>query len=413
MSSCEDLKVPKIRFKAFKKKWVEEPILSRITKIIDFRGRTPKKLGLDWSEVGYIALSALNVKDGYIDRSADAHFGDENLYNVWMKGNELHCNQVLFTTEAPMGNVAQVPNNQKYILSQRTIAFVTDPNSLSENYLAILLKSPSVVSQLLARSSGGTAKGVSQKSLTTIEVMLSDDIDEQEKIGVFFKRLNKLIQLHQNKHAKLETLKRTMLQKMFPQHGLATPKIRFKEFSGDWNEDKLEALGEFNPKALIPDLFRYVDLESVVGTQMVSHRVLFKNTAPSRAQRVAQKGDLFFQTVRPYQKNNHLFTLLDKDYVFSTGYAQIRPFNDGDFLLALVQRDEFVKIVMDNCTGTGYPAINSNILSQITVRFPPSDKEQQKIGRYFRQLDALIVQHFTQLEKLIQVKSACLEQMFV
>jgi type I restriction enzyme, S subunit len=145
-------------------------LASQITKLIDFRGRTPKKLGLNWSESGYLALSALNVKDGYIDRSAEAHFGDEEFYSAWMKGNELHCNQVLFTTEAPMGNVAQIPDDKKYILSQRTIAFVTDAARLSEDYLAILLKSPIVFGKLSARSSGGTAKGVSQKSLLSISV---------------------------------------------------------------------------------------------------------------------------------------------------------------------------------------------------------------------------------------------------
>ncbi|MFJ5396527.1 restriction endonuclease subunit S [Pectobacterium parvum] len=405
-------KIPELRFKKFKNGWVEELILSRITKIIDFRGRTPKKLGLDWNEAGYLALSALNVKDGYIDHSADAHFGNEKLYNIWMQGNELHCNQVLFTTEAPMGNVAQIPDDQKYILSQRTIAFVTDPLRLSEDYLATLIKSPSVFNQLLARASGGTAKGVSQKSLLTLNVILSDDTDEQAKVGGFFKKLNRLIKLYQHKHEKLVTLKKVMLHKMFPQDGATTPEIRFKGFGEKWKVKRLEDIGEFNPKASLPEIFEYIDLESVIGTKMVSHRTVSKSAAPSRAQRLAQEGDLFFQTVRPYQKNNYLFALPYTDYVFSTGYAQIRPLNDGNFLLALMQRDLFVKTVMDNCTGTSYPAINSHVLSKIIVCVP-SALEQQKIGAYFRKLDELISQHATQLEKLKQIKSACLAKMFV
>jgi type I restriction enzyme S subunit len=405
-------KVPQIRFKGFEGEWKEEAILSRIRSVIDFRGRTPKKLGMDWSPSGYLALSALNVKDGYIDHYADAHYGDEELYTKWMKGNELHCNQVLFTTEAPMGNVAQIPDTKKYILSQRTIAFVTDAGRLSEDYLAVLLKSPNVFGKLLARSSGGTAKGVSQKSLSSIHVQLSDELTEQNKIGEYFRELDGLIGLNQHKHDKLVTLKKAMLQKMFPQPGATTPEIRFKGFSKDWVEKKLGEVGTFNPKEELPEVFEYVDLESVVGTEMVNHRTETKKTAPSRAQRLARQGDLFFQTVRPYQKNNHLFTLPFFNYVFSTGYAQIRPFNDGSFLLGLMQRDRFVKVVLDNCTGTSYPAINANVLAEILV-MTPSPEEQQKIGTYFRTLDELISQHAIQLQKLKQIKSACLEKMFV
>lgn len=235
---------------------------------------------------------------------------------------------------------------------------------------------------------------------------------EQTKIGAYFRELGRLIGLHQHKHDKLVALKKAMLQKMFPQPGATTPEIRFKGFEGDWVEKKLGAVGVFNPKEVLPEVFEYVDLESVVGTEMVNHRTETRKTAPSRAQRLARQGDLFFQTVRPYQKNNHLFVLPLTNYVFSTGYAQIRPFNDGSFLLALMQRDQFVKVVLDNCTGTSYPAINANVLAELLVMIPTPD-EQQKIGTYFRTLDQLIAQHATQLQKLQQIKSACLEKMFV
>ena len=143
----------------------------------------------------------------------------------------------------------------------------------------------------------------------------------------------------------------------------------------------------------MPQTFEYVDLESVVGTEMLSHRTEAKSSAPSRAQRLAHTGDLFYQTVRPYQKNNYLFEKLDNNYVFSTGYAQMRPYVDGYFLLSLVQSDRFVKVVLDNCTGTSYPAINANDLAEIEVTAPPDENEAQKIGTIFRNLDNLITLH--------------------
>lgn len=74
-----------------------------------------------------------------------------------------------------------------------------------------------------------------------------------------------------------------------------------------WEQRKLGELALFNPKDELPQTFEYVDLESVVGTEMLSHRTEVKSFAPSRAQRLAHTGDLFYQTVRPYQKNNYLF----------------------------------------------------------------------------------------------------------
>ena len=172
-----------------------------------------------------------------------------------------------------------------------------------------------------------------------------------------------------------------------------TPAIRFKGFTDTWEQRKLGELALFNPKDELPQTFEYVDLESVVGTEMLSHRTEVKSSAPSRAQRLAHTGDLFYQTVRPYQKNNYLFEKPDNNYVFSTGYAQMRPYVDGYFLLSLVQSERFVKVVLDNCTGTSYPAINANDLAEIEVAAPSDESEAQKIGTIFRSIDNLITLH--------------------
>ena len=207
--------VPEIRFPGFTDAWEQRKLLDCIEKITDFRGRTPKKLGMDWSESGYLALSALNVKDGYIDFTQDVHYGNQELYDKWMTGNELHKGQVLFTTEAPMGNVAQVPDNRRYILSQRTIAFGVKEDLITENFLATILRSPNVIATLTALSSGGTAKGVSQKSLSTVEIIIPNDLGEQERLANTFLELDHLITLHQRELDRLLELKKGFMQKMF------------------------------------------------------------------------------------------------------------------------------------------------------------------------------------------------------
>ena len=190
------------------------------------------------------------------------------------------------------------------------------------------------------------------------------------------------------------------------------PKVRFAGFTETWEQRKLGDLAEFNPKAELPTNFEYVDLESVVGTELINHRTQTKCTAPSRAQRLAQYGDLFYQLVRPYQKNNYLFELNSENFVFSTGYAQLRPSVDGYFLMSLVQNEYFVQKVLDNCTGTSYPAINVNDLAEINIYTSLKKSEQARIGTFFRQLDRLVTLHQRKRGRLENIKKAMLEKMF-
>ena len=206
---------PVLRQKGFKDAWKKHKFMESIDSITDFRGRTPKKLGMNWSTEGVLALSAQNVKDGYIDKTIDAHYGSQDLYDKWMGGRELHKGQVVFTTEAPMGNVARIPDENKYILSQRTIAFNIKEDMLTESFLMYLLESQGVRNNLLRFSSGGTAKGVSQKTLSSLMVIIPTSLKEQARISFEFYNLDYLITLHQHKLDKLHSLKKFLLQNLF------------------------------------------------------------------------------------------------------------------------------------------------------------------------------------------------------
>ena len=190
------------------------------------------------------------------------------------------------------------------------------------------------------------------------------------------------------------------------------PHIRFKMCKNQWEKNKLSKLAKFNPKSTLPEKFKYVDLESVLGTDLISYREVSRENAPSRAQRLAQKGDIFYQTVRPYQKNNYLFDSNEKDYVFSTGYAQLRPLIDSAFLLARLQEESFVNMVLERCTGTSYPAINSKDLSKISVTIPQTIEEQSAIGSLFRILDDLLASYKENLANYQSLKATLLSKMF-
>ena len=303
-------------------------------------------------------------------------------------------------------------NDAGKLVSHRFPQFSFNPE-LKSHFFKYLMLDKKFKEHLELSSPGGAGRNRVLKisDMLKYEIKLPS-IEEQVKIGEYFDKLDTLITLHQRKCDELKKVKKFMLQKMFPKKGEKNPEIRFDGFTNDWEQRKLNEVAEFNPKSDLPESFEYVDLESVVGTEMVSHRTETKETAPSRAQRLAQTGDVFFQTVRPYQRNNYLFTKPDNNYVFSTGYAHMRPKIDAKFLMCFLQTDSFVKVVLDNCTGTSYPAINSNDLSNLEINLPTSEDEQRRIGCFITNLDHLITLHQRKCEELKNVKKYMLQNMF-
>lgn len=254
---------------------------------------------------------------------------------------------------------------------------------------------------------------VMNKDVLKGKVNFPPTMKEQRIIASFITEIEMTTALYQRKLDQLKKLKKYFLQNMFPAKGEKVPRIRFKGFTGDWEQRKLGELADFNPKSSLPDAFEYVDLESVVGTEIINHKTESKQSAPSRAQRLAKAGDVFYQTVRPYQRNNCLFKGAETSYVFSTGYAQLRSYGDSYFLLTMLQNDGFVNEVLERCTGTSYPAINSNILAEINVNCPTNIQEQKYIGMYFSNLDNLITLHQRKLDQFQMMKKFMLQNMFI
>lgn len=152
--------------------WSVDTIGNIVELIIDYRGKTPKKLGLDWSETGIPALSAKIIKNGKIVRRDAMNFGSEELYSYWMK-DELKKGDVLLTSEAPLGEMYYLNDDKKYILSQRVFALRSNQNITSE-YLYHYLFSDNGQSLLQARASGSTVQGIRQSELRLVEVIIPE-----------------------------------------------------------------------------------------------------------------------------------------------------------------------------------------------------------------------------------------------
>ena len=172
---------------------------------------------------------------------------------------------------------------------------------------------------------------------------------------------------------------------------------------------------EINPKTKsLPTEFIYIDLESVESGKLLQENIISRDNAPSRAQRVLAKGDVLFQMVRPYQKNNFYFeSELSLSAVASTGYAQIRCVdNDPLFVFEQISSDYFANEAMLRSTGTGYPAINADSLAEIPFIKHPIE-EQRKIGKFLYLLSQRIIQEESKLEALLKVKGAMLQSLFI
>lgn len=178
----------------------------------------------------------------------------------------------------------------------------------------------------------------------------------------------------------------------------------------DWEVVKLGKVTKINPNNKnLPENFIYIDLESVVKGKLLKQNFISKYEAPSRAQRVLKKNDILFQMVRPYQMNN-LFFEFDGDYVASTGYAQIRTNQSDKYIFQYIHLKRFVDKVLEKCTGSNYPAINSSDLSDILIILPPL-KEQEKIAEILTIWDEAITKQTELLRAKELLKIALMQKL--
>ena len=181
--------------------WEVMPFVRAVQSYIDYRGRTPRKLGLSWGGGDILALSANNVQMGRIDYDKGAYYGSDELYRKWMVQGECEPGDVLLTMEAPLGNVTQVPDSKKYILSQRVL-LIKPKTWLLRDFLTHYMKSFFFQNQLSLNSTGSTAKGIQRKKLDELPVGLPPTLPEQTAIATILSDMDAEIAALETKLAK-------------------------------------------------------------------------------------------------------------------------------------------------------------------------------------------------------------------
>lgn len=407
-------KVPKVRFPEFTEEWRKRKIREISTLKGGYAFKSNKFLNVK-SKYQVVKMGNVYQNNLLLDKNPSY------LSEITEKEKEylLEKGDILITLTGTVGKrdfgySYQITTEKNLLLNQRLALFKVKDDTTNDRFLRYFILKDQFLDQFFESSTGGTGNqaNVSIKNVEEFSVTIPSLL-EQEKIASFLSEVDKSIEALEQEKELFEQYKKGMMQKIFSQ------KLRFKDENGndypEWKEEELGKFAEINPKnEELPDKFIYIDLESVENGILKNENIILKEEAPSRAQRILKNGDILYQTVRPYQKNNLYFNKKNEiyPYIASTGYAQIRTSQDSKYLYHFIHTDRFVDSVLERCTGTSYPAINSTDLKTMKINFP-SLPEQKKIASFLSAIDEKIELLGKDLEGVKEFKKGLLQNMFV
>ena len=378
---------PEIRFPGFTDDW-EQRKLSDILILIGgnaFSSSDSTTEGIPW-------LKIANVDKNGIDWSTQSFLPSE----YWGEFPNYQLNKgdyVMALTRPILNHTLKIGKVDKPALLNQRVAKLDF--SLDKEFTFQLLQRRTVVDKIDNELAGTDPPNLGSKNLTNIDILITNNKGEQQKIGTFFKQLDNIIALHQRKLDLLKETKKGFLQKMFPKNGAKVPEIRFPGFTEDWEERELsEIVKTTGYKAYLSEAFE-------VGEYPV-----------------IQQGDkpiLGYSDKKPFENfedvvlfGDHTLSLYKPETPFLVATDGLKiitvPNFSGSFLLSLLE-----KYVPES---QGYKR-HFTILKKEQVAFPTDVKERVLIGEFFTQIDRTITLHERELDLLKETKKGFLQKMFV
>ena len=402
---------PAIRFKGFSDAWEQRKLgeLGTIT-----TGNTPSTSIPDYySDDGIVWVTPTDICENITFESA------RKLSDLGQQvGRVVPKNTILVTCIASIGKNTMLGNTGSF--NQQINGLTPNENKYDPYFL--LTESALWSAKMKGSAASGTMQIVNRTEFSELKTWLPSLI-EQQAIGAFFKQLDNLITLHQRKFEKLTNVKKSMLEKMFPQNGSSYPEIRFKGFTDPWEQRKLGEMGQTYTglSGKTKDDFghgqaRFVTYMNVFSNP-ISNPEMTEPIEIDPKQNEVEVGDVFFTTSSETPEEVGMSSILlekrGKTYLNSFCFG-FRPSEKIDsYYLAYMLRSESTraKIIL-LAQGISRYNISKNKVMEIAVSLPSLD-EQKMIGQYFSQLDNLITLHQRELEKLQNIKKSMLEKMFV
>ena len=403
------MNTPKIRFKGFKDDW-EQRKLGEVVGIYDGVHKTPQ-----YQDSGIMFLSVENIttlkSEKYISEEAF-----ERDYKVYPEKGD-----ILMTRIGDVGttNVVQTKEKVAFYVSLALLK----PKEINSYFLSNAMKT-SVFQKGLRERTLVTAipQKINKDEIGRVNVFITNNAEEQKKIGDYFTALDHLITLHQRKCDETKQLKKFMLQKMFPKNGEKNPKIRFEGFTDDWEQRKSGQIAPlrggyaFKSNEYCSDGIPIVRISNILSDGSVGADFAYYDE----------------------QDTDEIYTLYDGAVVLAmsgatTGKVSVLCDEKGQkyyqnqrvgyFIPTDICDYKFVKTIMRSrlfadqlsavLVAGAQPNVSSKEIDGFKFLIPQSKNEQKKIGEYFSTLDNLITLHQRKCEKLKELKKYMLHNMFV
>lgn len=415
-------KVPEIRFKWFDGEWEKLMLKDIVSDISDG----------DWINANHIyeageyrIIQTGNLGLGYyLDKKGNAKYFHQKDF-IELNANEIFPGDILISRlAAPAGRAIILPDTGYRMVTAVDVAIIRpNRNTFNSEFIVTLLNRTETLNKVSEDVSGTTHQRISRKNLEKL-VLATPEVSEQSQIGTFFQNLDSLITQHQRKYNKLTTVKKAMLEKMFPKDGDDVPEIRFKGFTEKWER---RALGE---------VIEISSAARVHKNEWTQAGVPFFRSSDVVAAYNGKTNSKAFISVELYQELTKLIGRVQRNDILVTGGGSIGIpylvesddplyFKDADLLwfkksenisgrfLYTFLTTKVFRCYIQSITHIGTISHYTIEQAKSTPIKLPSLDEQNEIEEFFNHLDSLITLQQRELDKLKNIKKACLEKMFV
>ena len=409
---AEKAKKPAIRFSGFTDAWEQRELGNNCvittggtpsTSIPDYWN--PKEI--PWLSSGEVHKKRISETDDRISRQ-----GLENSSARWVKPYS-----VLIALAGQGKTRGTVAINEIDLTTNQSIAAIY-PNQHDAEFLFQNLEKRYEELRSIS-SADGSRGGLNKRLLASILIPYTQS-PEQQKIGLFFKSLDRLITLHQRKYDKLTKIKKSMLEKMFPKNGSNVPEIRFSGFSDAWEQRELGMIGSFYyghscPKWSVTEdattpCIRYGELYTKFGT--IVDRVFSYTSMPSEKLRFSKGTEVLIPRVGEDPMDYNHCTWLSLKGIAIGEMISVFNSDQNPLFMAIMFNATLQQEFAMRVEGGSVTNLYFEKLKNIEVKYPLIS-EQQKIGQFFQSIDRLITLHQRELDRLQKIKKSCLEKMFV
>ena len=409
-------KSPQLRFEGFTDDWEER----KLSDVANHRGGTAIEKYFDKDGVyKVISIGSYGLNSQYVDQ------------NIRAISNEITDGRVVNSGELTMvlndktangtiiGRSLLVEKDNEYVINQRT-EIISPKENFDSNFAYTILNGPfrEKVKRIVQ---GGTQIYVNYPAVSNLNLELPK-IEEQKKIGSFFKQLDDTIAFHQRKLDLLKQQKKGYLQKMFPKNGAKVPELRFAGFADDWEDRKLSSIAE---RVTRKNKNNESTLPLTISAQdgLVDQNDYFNKQVASRdvtGYFLVKNGEFAYNKSYSNGYPWGAIKRLDKYEmgVLSTLYIVFKPTAiNSQFLVSYYETTRWYREVSKNAAegarNHGLLNISPNDFFNTLLTIPKSAEEQQQIGSFFKQLDDTIALHQRKLDLLKEQKKGFLQKMFV